>query len=507
MKKSKLHRKSLLFLALLCACVFAGSSTPALGTEHVLAIDLATESATLDPGLQYNTDSYTVYRNIFDNLLHRDPQTLEIIPWVAESWEQKDELTWAFKIRGDIKFHNGESLKASDVAFSINRILDKSFRSPQYSNYSQITSCEAEDDIVTIKTEAPSPTLLAQLVNLSVVPEKYVLEQGNEKFNLNPVGSGPYKFVNWQKGSQIELTANDEHWKGKPQIVGAVFRFVPNAASRIADLQSGLADVILNLNADNVEALKSDGALQVLSSPTERVAFLLFNCLRDSSPTKAVNVRKAIAYAIDREAIVTSLLRGYGNLVKEVLTPLSFGYDDTVEGFSYDPEKAKQLLKEAGLENVSITFISSPAYDQRVVQAVQGDLAKVGIGVKINIVEQAIYLKTVQDPAQEWGDIRFGIWSSGTMDAHGTLVPLFHTGTLWSSFSNSNLDAALDAAAKITDKEVRLREYKKAFQILQEEVPAIGLWQNYTLSAASKQLEWQPNAQESFFIQDMKWKD
>jgi peptide/nickel transport system substrate-binding protein len=506
MKNGNLCQKYLIFAIFFGMFLWAGEGTPVLGAGHTLVVDLATEPATLDPGLQYNTDSYTVYRNIFDNLLRRDPKTLEIIPWVAESWEQENELTWAFKIRQGLKFHNGESLKASDVVFSINRIRDKSFRSPQYSNYSQITSCEVKDDIVAIKTEAPSPTLLAQLVNLSVVPEKYVREQGNEHFNLNPVGSGPYKFVSWQKGNQIDLVANDAHWKGKPQIEGVTFRFVPNAASRVADLQSGLADIILNLNADNIEPLRSDDSLQILSSPTERVAFLRFNCLGDS-PTKSLNLRRAIAYAIDKEAMITSLLRGYGNMVNQLLTPLSFGYDKSIQGFSYDPEKAKQLLKEAGLENVNITFASSPAYDQRVVQAVQGDLKKVGIEVSIKILDQPTYLKTIQDPAHDWGEISFGIWSSGTMDAHGTLLPLFRTDSIWSSFSNAEFDAAVDTAAKTTDKATRLQEYKKALQIIQEEVPAIGLWQNYTLSAASKQLEWQPNAQESFFIQDMKWKD
>jgi peptide/nickel transport system substrate-binding protein len=496
------------FWVVVFALVFSweGNVTAAYGAGRSLVVDLASEPATLDPGLQYNTDSYTVYRNIFDNLLHRDPDTQEIIPWVAVSWEQKDPTTWAFTVRDGVKFHNGETLTAEDVAFSINRILDKSFRSPQYSNYNQIQSCEADGKVVTIKTEGPSPTLLAQLVLLSIVPKKYVEEQGNEKFNLNPIGSGPYQFVNWQKGNEVNLAVNGEHWKGRAQIENVVFRFVPNPASRVADLQSGQADIVLNLNADDIEVLKNNEDLQVLSAPTERVAYLAFNCLGDS-PTKSLNVRKAIAYGIDYQAIVDSLLRGYGNVVKEVLTPLSFGYDDTVEGFHYDPERARQLLKEEGLEKISVTFITSPAYDQRVVQAVQGDLGKIGIDVTINMVDQPTYLKTVQDPAHAWGGIRFGIWSSGTMDAHGTILPLFRTGTIWSSFSNPDFDAAVDAAAKTTDKDVRLAEYKKAFRVLQEAVPGIGLWQTYRLCAASKRLEWRLDAQESFFIQDIKWID
>ncbi|ADY56842.1 extracellular solute-binding protein family 5 [Syntrophobotulus glycolicus DSM 8271] len=495
-----------LLLVLMTTLSGCGTSGQTGGTEqeHRLVVDLANEPATLDPGLQYNTDSYTVYRNIFDNLLRRDSKTLEIQPWVAESWKQENENTWTFAIRSDIKFQNGAPLTAQDVAFSIRRILDKDFKSPQYANYSQITEVNASGNVVTITTDGPSPSLLAQLVNLSIVPEKYVKESGNENFNLHPIGSGAYKFSDWQKGVEINLETNPDYWQGKPSISGVRFRFVSNPASRIADLQSGQADIALALNADDIEVLKSNNDLQTLSVATERVAYLALNCLGDS-PTKSVNVRQAIAYGINYESIISSLLKGYGKPVKEVLTPLSFGYDDTVEGYTYNPEKAKQLLKDAGLEKITIEFPTSPAYDQRIIQAIQGDLSKVGIDVKIVNSDQATYLKKVQDPAHNWGGIRFGIWSSGTMDAHGTILPLFRTGTVWSSYSNKEFDAAVTAAGKTTDTAVRLENYKKAFAILQEEVPGIGLWQAYNISAASKHLQWQPDAQENFFVRDMKW--
>lgn len=383
-----------LLLVLMTTLSGCGTSGQTGGTEqeHRLVVDLANEPATLDPGLQYNTDSYTVYRNIFDNLLRRDSKTLEIQPWVAESWKQENENTWTFAIRSDIKFQNGAPLTAQDVAFSIRRILDKDFKSPQYANYSQITEVNASGNVVTITTDGPSPSLLAQLVNLSIVPEKYVKESGNENFNLHPIGSGAYKFSDWQKGVEINLETNPDYWQGKPSISGVRFRFVSNPASRIADLQSGQADIALALNADDIEVLKSNNDLQTLSVATERVAYLALNCLGDS-PTKSVNVRQAIAYGINYESIISSLLKGYGKPVKEVLTPLSFGYDDTVEGYTYNPEKAKQLLKDAGLEKITIEFPTSPAYDQRIIQAIQGDLSKVGIDVKIVNSDQATYLK------------------------------------------------------------------------------------------------------------------
>lgn len=508
----------LLLVVLLAGCSIANNSkqqpdsSPAQdsqeskGLNRYLVVDLTNEPATLDPGLQYDSSSYSVYRNIFDNLLRRDPKTGDILPWIATKWEKVSETEWVFTIRDDVKFHNGEPLTANDVAFSIERILDPEFRSPQQANFNMIESVKAEGNTVVIQTKTPSPTLLTQLVNLSIVPEKYVKEKGNEQFNLNPVGSGAYIFESWAKGTSIKLKANPEYWNGAPEIPGVEFRPVSNAASRIADLQSGKADIIFGVSPDAVDTIKADSKLQVLAAPTERIAMLAFNMIADS-PTKSSKVNQAIAYAINYDAIIESLLHGYGNPVTQVLTPVAFGYDPNIPGYHYDPEKAKQLLAEAGYPDGGFTleFATSPSFDQRVVQAIQGDLAKIGITVNINMTDHATYLKKVQDPERKWGNIRMGIWSCSCMDADGTIYPLFRTGTVWSSYSNPEFDAEVDAARSTTDEAVRLEHYSRALQILHEDVPGIGLYQAYVIYGAAKQLQWEPDAQENFFVRDMKW--
>jgi peptide/nickel transport system substrate-binding protein len=510
----KLYLSLIMLLAflLVAGCSVAKKSQEASGSQteqkanQVLTVDLGSEPATLDPGLQYNTDSYSVYRNIFDNLLRRDPETLKIEPWVAESWNQDSDTTWSFKIRKDIKFHNGDPLTAKDVAFSIGRILDKSFSSPQYANFSIISSAKAtSDDTVIITTNSQAPTLLTQLVNLSIVPEKYVKEKGNDQFNLNPIGSGAYQLVEWKKGNQISLKAVSNYWGDKVDISDVVFRFVPNAASRIADLQSGKANVVFNISSDDVDTIKNNTKLQVLSAPTERVAYLAINTLGDTA-TKDKKVRQAIAYGINSKSMIDSLLNGNGSLVKEVLTPLSFGYDAGVKGYSYDPEKAKELLKEAGYsDGVSIDFATSPTYDQRIVQAVQGDLDKIGIKVNIISTDQATYLKKVQGTEKNWGSLRMGIWSCACLDADGTIYPLFHSESAWSGYKNKDFDKIVEAARATTNEQDRINDYKEALNILQEDVPGIGLWQTHALYGATKKVHWKPDAQESFYLRDMKW--
>ncbi|MEK8127900.1 ABC transporter substrate-binding protein [Paenibacillus filicis] len=482
-----------------------GATAEAKTESRKLVVDLANESANLDPGLQYNFDSYAVYRNIFDNLIHRDPKTNSFVPWVAESWKQDSPTEWTFKLRSDIKFHNGDPLTAEDAAFSIQRILDKEFRSPQFANFNMIASAKAEGNDLKITTNGPSPTLLTQLVNLSIVPQKYVKEKGNDQFNLNPVGSGAYQFDSWAKGTQISLKANASYWGGKPEIPAIEYRFVPNPASRVADLQSGKADFVSAISPDDVENIKSKSDLQVFSTPTERVAYLAFNMATDT-PTKSSKVNQAIAYGINYESLITSLLHGFGKPVTQVLTPLSFGYDPSISGYSYNPEKAKALLSEAGYASgLTLDFATSPSFDQRIVQAIQGDLDKIGIKVNIASTDHATYLKKVQDPARKWGNIRMGIWSCACMDADGTILPLFRTGTIWSSYSNPAFDQAVDAARATTDEAVRKDNYKKAFNVLQQDVPGIGLYQAYALYGASKKLQWQPDPQENFFVKDMKW--
>lgn len=495
------------FLAILFVAACGNSSSPAPqggGTHPQLTVDLPNGPATLDPGMQYDTDSYTVYRNIFDTLLHRDPSTLKVVPWVADSWKAVDPTTWTFQIHKGIKFQDGSDLTGDDVAFSLNRILDRANNSPQYPNFSVVKGATASGSTVTITTKAPSPTLLSFLTTLAIVPAKYVQAKGNREFNLHPIGSGPYELKNWAAHSTVDLTANASYWKGKPPFDAVTFRAVPNVASRVADLQSGKSDIATGLTPDNADTLKASSSLQLLSTPTERVAYLAYNVL-GPAPTRSLELREAVSYAINYDSIIKNLLHGYGKPVKEVLTPLSVGYDNNVPGFTYDPQKAKQLLAQAGYNGDPLEFDTSPSYSQSLVQAVQGDLTKVGINVKIVSTDQATYLKKVQSPTHEWGSIRFGRWSCSCLDADGTIYPLFRTGSIWSSYSNPQYDKLVDDARNTIDSGQRTSDYTKAFDILQKDAPAVGMYQDYAIYGATKHLAWKPDAQESFYLFQMRW--
>ena len=312
---------------------------PAQGAKDTLSVDLPGEPASLDPHVQWDTDSYHVYRNIFDNLVTRNPDG-KIVPQIAKAWRYENDTTLVLDIRTDVKFHDGTPLTVDDVAWSVQRIIDPAFKSPQLSQFNSIVKAEAVGtDKVRLTTSSPYPALLAQLVKLSIVPRAYVQKVGNEKFNVEPMGSGPYRFVSWQKGVRVTLAANESYWRGRPPFKTVTFQMVPDTATRIANLKTGRADIIRQLNPDDAASLKGESRLQILSVPTERIGYLFINAL--AGPTKDVRVRRAIAHAINRQLLIDALLGGYGRPVTILLTPANFGYIEGMKGYPFDPTRAR----------------------------------------------------------------------------------------------------------------------------------------------------------------------
>jgi peptide/nickel transport system substrate-binding protein len=468
-----------------------------------LVIDTANYPSTLDPGKQYDADTYAVYRNIFDQLLRRDPRTHEIVPWLATSWRQADATTWRFTMRRGVTFSDGSPLTAADAAFSINRILDKKFASQQFANFSMIGNATADGGDLVVHTPVPAPTLLTYLTTLSVVPEKYVRQVGDQRFAAKPVGSGPYAFVSATAGSQVTLKANPRWWRPAPSVRAAVFRAVPSVASRVVDLQSRKADLATTLTPDAADQVKRDPRLAVLSTPTERIAYLAFNTIK-GGPANDPNVRRAIAAAIDYGALIKNLQRGYAKPINSLLTPLAFGYDRALPDDRYDPATARRLIAAAGARGRTVVMDTSPSFNPQIVQAIQADLADVGLSVQIRSTDQPTYLKKVQDPGHNWGSLRFGRWSCSCLDADGVIYPLFHTGGIWSSYSDPGFDGLVEQARRVIDPKRRAALYDQAFRVLARDLPGLGLFQDYAIYGANSRVRWTPDAQESFYLDTMK---
>jgi peptide/nickel transport system substrate-binding protein len=330
-----------------------------------------------------------------------------------------------------------------------------------------------------------------------------VKKVGNAAFNLHPIGSGPYTFVSAIPGSQVVLQRNDSWWGPKPQIKTVTFRAVPSVASRVADLQSGKAQIADSMTPDSAGQIKGAANLQVLSAPTERVSYLAFNTIKGGA-TDTPAVRQAITMAIDYKSLISDLEQGYAQPVNSVLTPLSEGYPKSLPGYTYDPAKAKALVQQAGATGQTIVMATSPTYDPTIVQSIQADIQAIGLKVSIQNTDQATYLKKVQSPTHNWGSIRFGQWSCSCLDADGVAYPLFRSGTIWSSYHNTQFDSLVDQARQTLDPGTRTNLYAQAYGLLNQDLPGIGLFQIVAVYGASNHLQWTPDAQQSLFVADMK---
>lgn len=495
------RRSMWLGTAALVAVLLAGQAEAA---KDVLIVDLASEPASLDPHVQWNPDSYWVYRNIFDNVVTRDDDG-KIIPQVATSWKAINDTTIEFTLRSDIKFHDGTAMTADDVAFTVKRITDPAFKSPQLDQFNKIVATEVVNPTtIRFKTDSVYPVLMAQLTKLSVVPKAHVEKVGNEAFNTGPVGSGAYKFGSLQRGVKTTLARNDAYWGQKGTFPSVEFRPVPDAATRMADLRSGKADLIVTINADHAKELKADANTKVLSVLSERVAYFMLNSL--TGPTSDLRVRQAISHAIDRQGIIDGLMGGYDKPVATMLSPVHVGYSEGFKGPVYDPAKAKALLKDVGAPATgTFTLFTSPVFDQRIVVAIQQMLRDVGLKVEITSSDFGNWLKRAQSAPAEFGEVTFSRWSCGCQDADGILYPLYHSKSQWAKSNNPEMDKALDAGRSTLDEAARISAYKRANEIAEQTVPLVPLYQAAILYGARKELRWKPTPNESFFVNRIGW--
>lgn len=492
--------------AFLFATALGLAAGPALAAKDRFVVDLVNEPSSLDPQVQWNPDSYYVYRNIFDNLVTRDDKGA-IIPQVATAWKQVSDTEIEFDLRSDIAFHDGSKLTADDVVFSVKRITDPKFASPQLGQFDKITDAVALSPTkVKLVTAGPYPALLAQLVKLSIVPKAVVEAVGKDAFNLKPVGSGPYKFESWQRGVNVQLARNDAYWGTKAPFPTVIFRAVPDAATRLANLQAGASDLVVTLDADQAAQLKSAPKAQALIGLTERVAYVRLNTTKP--PFDNPKLRLAAAYAIDKQAMIDGLLGGHDKPVPELLTPAIFGWVDGIKAPEHDLAKAKTLIAEAGqAAKAEIDLATAPVFDQRIVQAIQQMLTEAGFNVKIAMSDMATYLKRAQAGPETTSLLSFGRWSCACQDADGVLFPLLHKSSGWSAYRNPKMDALLEEARATLDTNKRLAAYKQVHEIVATDVPVVPLYQAVVIYGAAKNLSFQPTPNESMFINRMSWKD
>ncbi len=352
-------------------------------------VGLTEEAATLDPLYGQSTAGSTLAEShIYDTLVGYQGANLQQMPMLAESWKLLDDRTWEFKLRQGVKFHNGDDFTAADVVYSFEQY--KSGKSPRGIYAEEVASVEAVDPYtVRFTTRGPNPSLPANLASLYIVPRARE-RLGDDAFAAHPIGTGPYQFVEFDRGQQLVLEANPSYWQGQVSPQRLVLRTITDPTTRVAELKTGGVQVIEAPPVNQLAELDTATTEPVVIKGA-RLIMYAFNTTKP--PFDDVRVRQAVNYAVDRESILKSVLEGHGELLHGPFSSAWMGYDPSIKPYPYDPAKAKQLLAEAGYPNgFETTFNHSTGAllkDREIAEVVASQLAQVGIHLQLVPTERA----------------------------------------------------------------------------------------------------------------------
>jgi peptide/nickel transport system substrate-binding protein len=350
-------------------------------------------------------------------------------------------------------------------------------------------------------------------------PAKAYAGKDTQFVSKNPIGTGPYRFVRWNKDEEIVLEANEQYWRGVPHIGTVVFRPIPDDAVRVAALQNGEVDVAVNIPPHLANIIANHPKVFLSTAPSIRTIQLMFYTHQFDAqnkligpyqgPTADKRVRQAITYAIDADEIVKSVLDGKAQRVATLLPNMHFGFDPSLKPIKPDLARTKKLLAEAGYPNGLELVLNSPqgryVRDKEVAEAVAGQLTKAGIKTQLKTYEFVSYLNNMVY-THKAGPVWLIGWGQPTMDAEGIYVPLFRSGSLLSNYYNPDLDGLVDEAQRTMDEKKRLEIYHRINRLWIEDAAAVPLYQQLDLYGASKRLNWKARSDELIKAYDMSLK-
>ncbi|HBY96761.1 MAG: ABC transporter substrate-binding protein [Ardenticatenaceae bacterium] len=479
---------------------------PAAPSKDTIVIAQGADAFSMDPTQHTVLPTAAILFHIYEPLIFRQPDG-SFAPGLAESWAQEEPTRWRFHLRKGVNFTNGEPMNAEAVAFSINRAIDPETKSPYRSRLSTIKEAKVVDEYtVDIVTTEPDPVLEHRLIQNSfaslIVPPKYVKEHDGKIPDDAPIGTGPYKFKEWVKDDHVTLVDNEDYWgndlfwSGKPKPKTLIWKPIPETSARIAALKNNEADIIVNVPPELADSINSNEGTQVVEVPSDFLYFVVMN----TETVKAFQdqrVRQAMNYAVDVDAILKNIMLGHGKRIAVTMTTNGFAYPDDLKPYPYDPEKAKQLLTEAGYPDGfgPIVFMSRNGRylkDAEIVQAVAGYLDEVGVKTEIKFVEGGVWGNL--GDAHQRGDINFPGWSG--LDPDLVWYPILHCDQFQSYFCDKKLDALLDTGRSTIDKQKRAEIYKEAGHLIYELAPHIPLFQPPLLYGINKDLVWKPSGDD-----------
>jgi peptide/nickel transport system substrate-binding protein len=466
-------------LALVLAACSPGQGVDLGQSSGNLIAAIGGEPDQLDPQKTSAYFSFEVLENVFDTLVAPDAN-LEMKPALAERWEvAPDQLTWTFHLRRGVTFHDGTPFTADDVVYSYRRIIDEKLSNVD--KFSAVTDVQALDPTtVVIRVKQPTPNLLTNLGGFKgmAIVERANVESG--QIATHPVGTGPFSFVSRKSGDDIVLKANPNYWGGAPKVPGVTFQFISEPSTALSALQAGEIDWTDSVPTQRVTQLQNDDSIHLAVTPSNDYWYLALN--EAKPPWNDPRVRQAVAYAIDRQAIVQATSYGTA-VVNQLAIPKGNPWYSPYGRYRLDVDKAKSLLAEAGAAPKSMDMLVTSEYPQTVTaaQVIADNLAALGITVNIRTVDMATWLD--QQNSGNFDMLMMG-WL-GNIDPDDFYYAQHHTdgSSNAQKFSNPDVDRLLDAGRRETDQAARRDDYAEAAALIADQASYIYLYNPSVIQA------------------------
>ena len=510
MRKRNLRAISLLLAGVMSLGLFAGCSKdggdkkdPGKGGGAKDSIVIATmgETPSLSP-TEHNAVAGSYMNLLTYNTLFSSDMDMQPQPDLAESYENVDESTWHFKIKEGVKFHNGDTMTVDDVVASLQ--WAQGFAEVNLYNKNFVSISKVDDMTVEIKTDGPDAMVLTNLCHHgnAIVPKK-LIDEGHD-FNEDPIGTGPYKLVEWKRGDSLTFEAFDDYFLGAPKIKNMTWKIIPEGSSRTIALEAGEIDMIIEVEAMDGDRLKENSDLTVIDYNSTNVTWLMLNNEKPGLDNQ--DVRHAINSAIDKESVVTV---AYNGMATPAVSQMPMNFEGATEenADTYDVEKAKEWLEKSGVDPASVKFsiICSDDTKKRAAEVIQANLKEIGINCEIESMDLATYLSATAE-----GDFTASIGGYSSSDLLSYVVGVYHSSSINASnktrLNDPEVDALIDQAKVTIDEAERVAILEQLSAKLNEICSQAPLYQPLTMRAFNAGLQnVEVNDGGSLYFENVSW--
>jgi peptide/nickel transport system substrate-binding protein len=483
---------------------FANSVAPQTGSAVAqgasVTLTINGEPTTLDPQARDDGNLRDVTDNIYDTLLTRSPDGSKLEPSLATAMPtQVNPTTWQFQLRQGVKFSDGEPFDADSAVYSIKRIINPKFNSELLSSISTITDAKADGQYtLDVITKSPDPILPSRMYFIAM------MAPNASNPAQEPVGTGPYKLQTWAHGDHITLVSNPDYWGTKPSISKVTFNYPQEPGTRLAQLLSGATDLVTNLLPTDAKQ-----APQLLVAPGDNHATIILNA--ENGPLANVKVRQALNYAVNTPELASSIFNGYATPdACQVMDKSWFGYNPDLKPYSYDLNKAKQLVQEAGATGQTITLVGDASGrwldDRDFVQAVAQAWRQTGLKVNVQLLQFSQYLDKLFNQPQR-PDAVMVYTDNSLFDADRTVSTYYEHGGSGASNDNAQIVQLADSARSELNTTKRLQDYNQILQLGCDQALFYFGLHVQDLYGASKRLNWTPRADSQIYVAQMSVKN